>query len=276
MKRALVLLALVPVGASSAVAADRGIAIHGKLFEPERLTVVAGDTVTWTNHDAVTHDIAADDGSFASGALAPGESVSVTFSRPGRVHYLCTIHRYMRGEIDVFALSLSGPARPVPVGGRVVLRGLAPPGTGAVTIERREADGRWTPVARTDPDDTGAYRAELVATEPAVVRAVAGTLESAPVRLAVSARLDVVVRMRRGDVLVAVSAMPAQPGAPVAVQLYARERFAWAPAAHGRLNARSRARFALHLRRAHHLRAVLLAGSGGYAPATSPTVVVGP
>jgi hypothetical protein len=145
-----------------------------------------------------------------------------------------------------------------------------------VTIQRREADGRWTPVSTASPGNDGAYRVELVAAAPIVVRAVAGPLESRPVRVAVSAHLHVSARTQRRHVVVVVSAAPAQPRAPVALQLYARERFAWVSVASKRLDVQSRASFTLELGRPHHLRAVLLAGVGGYAPATSHVVVVRP
>jgi hypothetical protein len=250
--------------------------IHGKLFEPETLTVLVGESVSWTNHDSVHHDVEADDGSFDSGDLEPGGTFSATFARPGRVTYLCTIHRFMRGEVEVFALSLAGPDHPVPVGGRAVLRGLAPPESELVTIQRREPDGRWTPVSTAAPSGDGTYRVELVTDAPVVVRAVAGPLESRPVRITVSARLHVSARTRRGQVVIVVSAAPAQPRAPVALQLYARERFVWVSVARIRLDLRSRAGFTLDLGRPRHVRAVLLAGVGGYGPATSRAAVVRP
>ena len=75
--------------------------IHNLVYNPGTVTVAAGGTVTWTNRDAVTHTITADDGSFDSGLIAPGASWSHTFARPGRVAIHCTPHPFMHGTVVV-------------------------------------------------------------------------------------------------------------------------------------------------------------------------------
>lgn len=61
-------------------------------FEPEAITVVDGTTVTWTNSDNFTHNVRLlDDGGNVL-ALAPGESVSFTFSGSGEHRYDCSFH----------------------------------------------------------------------------------------------------------------------------------------------------------------------------------------
>ena len=52
-------------------------------FDPAALTVPAGATVTWTNAGNRPHTVTADDGSFDSGRLDPGEQFSQTV-RPAR------------------------------------------------------------------------------------------------------------------------------------------------------------------------------------------------
>ncbi len=70
-------------------------------FQPARLEVAAGTTITWTNRGQVTHSVTATDGTFDSGNIEPGERRSLTFSRAGTFPYHCTPHPFMRGVIVV-------------------------------------------------------------------------------------------------------------------------------------------------------------------------------
>src|SRR5918997_5012518 len=70
-------------------------------FEPGTLTVPAGATVTWTNAGNRPHTVTADDGSFDSGRLDPGEQFSQTFDQPGTFAYHCGFHPEMLGSIVV-------------------------------------------------------------------------------------------------------------------------------------------------------------------------------
>ena len=74
------------------------ISIEGFAFDPPRLEVAAGTTVTWTNRDPVPHTVTAEDGSFDSETLEPGQTFSVELG-PGPVSYVCRIHPEMRGEL---------------------------------------------------------------------------------------------------------------------------------------------------------------------------------
>src|SRR4051794_30997151 len=70
-------------------------------FEPGTLTVPAGTTVTWTNAGSRPHTVTADDGSFDSGRLDPGEQFSQTFDQAGTFTYHCGFHPDMQGSIVV-------------------------------------------------------------------------------------------------------------------------------------------------------------------------------
>ncbi|HET6837907.1 MAG TPA: cupredoxin family copper-binding protein [Gemmatimonadales bacterium] len=70
-------------------------------FEPARLEVQRGTTVTWTNQGQVIHTVTANDGSFDSGQIDSGAKGSITFSRPGTYEYHCTPHPFMRGVVVV-------------------------------------------------------------------------------------------------------------------------------------------------------------------------------
>jgi plastocyanin len=56
------------------------------------ITIKAGDTVTWENRGNEFHNATADDGTWASPSLRPGQSYSRTFTQPGEYRYTCTLH----------------------------------------------------------------------------------------------------------------------------------------------------------------------------------------
>lgn len=74
--------------------------IHGFGY-PYELHVAPGTTVTWVNQDAVTHDVAAFDGSWGSALFGQGQSYSHTFGAAGRYPYTCTVHPYMQAVVVV-------------------------------------------------------------------------------------------------------------------------------------------------------------------------------
>jgi plastocyanin len=61
-------------------------------FDPEVITVVDGTTVTWTNHDNFTHNVRLLDDGGVTLQLAPGESVTHTFTGVGEHRYDCSFH----------------------------------------------------------------------------------------------------------------------------------------------------------------------------------------
>ncbi len=74
-------------------------------YSPDNIAVVIGanNTIKWTNNDASPHTVTANDGSFYSGNMAPGETFTYTFSKPGVYEYHCTYHPWMVGTITVKA-----------------------------------------------------------------------------------------------------------------------------------------------------------------------------
>ncbi len=78
------------------------VVLENFAFVPPDLTVATGTTVTWTNHDDVSHTVSADDeNAFDSSALGQGMSFSVTAGAPGRYTYFCRIHPFMRATLTV-------------------------------------------------------------------------------------------------------------------------------------------------------------------------------
>lgn len=60
-------------------------------FEPRELRIRAGTTVAWRNRGINLHTSTSFDGLW-DGPLAPGESFSFTFARPGTYNYFCRQH----------------------------------------------------------------------------------------------------------------------------------------------------------------------------------------
>jgi plastocyanin len=77
------------------------VKIDNFVFSPERLTVKAGTTVTWINHDDIPHTVAAKDRAFKSKVMDTDESYSFAFSTPGEYSYFCSLHPHMTGTIVV-------------------------------------------------------------------------------------------------------------------------------------------------------------------------------
>jgi plastocyanin len=89
------------VGESAAPVATTDVTmVKSYRFDPEKISVAAGSTVTWTNDDNFTHTVQVD--GQADHEVEPGESVSIAFDRPGTYHYVCTLHsKDMEGEVIV-------------------------------------------------------------------------------------------------------------------------------------------------------------------------------
>ena len=69
-------------------------------FDPERIEIKAGQTVTWTNEDNFTHTVQVDGQD--DHKVERGQSFSITFDKPGTYHYICTLHSMdMEGEVIV-------------------------------------------------------------------------------------------------------------------------------------------------------------------------------
>ena len=72
---------------------------HG--LSPSRVRTKVGMPVTFTNKSTVAHVIAARDGSWKTSSIKPGESASLTVTRPGSYEYVCTDHPWTIGQLIV-------------------------------------------------------------------------------------------------------------------------------------------------------------------------------
>jgi alcohol dehydrogenase (cytochrome c) len=90
-----------------AIAARRSAQVPGVefmdeyAFVPTRARVRAGVSVKWTNYGVLPHTIVADDGSWATTEIMPGQSASVTISKPGSYVFFSREYPWSRGQIIV-------------------------------------------------------------------------------------------------------------------------------------------------------------------------------
>lgn len=104
---------LVPnLGPGPALAEDHKNEIRGLAFNPEEITIRAGDSVTWVNADSDRHHLLGD--GFESQDLPNGASFTTEFPEPAQLTYRCTIHTYMEGRIVV--LNPDGSVPPTTAG----------------------------------------------------------------------------------------------------------------------------------------------------------------
>jgi len=82
-------------------AADATIKIDNFTFDPPRLTVKAGTTVTWYNEDDIPHTVDSSQGKFKSAALDTDEKFEFKFSEPGEYPFFCRMHPKMTGKVIV-------------------------------------------------------------------------------------------------------------------------------------------------------------------------------
>jgi len=72
-------------------------------FKPQKVVVKPGTKVTWTNGDTTIHDVK-DTSPLAtpqSKDMAKGDTFSITYAQPGSYSYICGIHQYMTGSVEV-------------------------------------------------------------------------------------------------------------------------------------------------------------------------------
>jgi plastocyanin len=245
MRRSILTLAAAAALAAPATASadDFAISMPGKFFDPQRLTIVAGDQVSWRNADFVSHDIRATNGAFDSGPIGRQGVYLHRFESAGNYALVCSIHPFMTGQVDVLGATLSGPKTAVVDGESVTLAGRAPAGSGSVSLEEQGADGAWKPVASTTTAADGAFAFTMAAHETAAYRAVSAAGTSQPVTVNVSARVALDVHVHMGRVMV--ETKPASKGLVATLQIYSRERFTYRRIAHVKTDRKGMAEFRL-------------------------------
>jgi plastocyanin len=99
---------------------------QGMKFVPRLLVVTRGDSVKFTNHDGVAHNVySPDGGTYNLGSFKTGEERTQKFTSPGVFTQLCSVHPEMLGYVLV---SQNPYAAQVDAQGKYEIRGV-PPGT---------------------------------------------------------------------------------------------------------------------------------------------------
>jgi plastocyanin len=92
-----------PSGGGKAVA----VSMMNITFLPGSVTVPKGGTVRWTNDESLGHDVTKTAGpgpdfkSGPPGAMQRDDTFEQTFDTPGKIEYVCTVHKDMTGTITV-------------------------------------------------------------------------------------------------------------------------------------------------------------------------------
>lgn len=82
------------------------ITIQTFQFQPARLEVTPGSSVTWTNNDDIEHTVTEGapekrTGMFNTALNGKGKTASFTFTKVGTYGFFCDRHNFMHGEIVV-------------------------------------------------------------------------------------------------------------------------------------------------------------------------------
>jgi plastocyanin len=87
--------------AAPAHAATVHVQIKSTGFVPKTITINHGDSVSWKNVDTKSHQVVANDGSFASPIIGAGKTYTHTFTAAGTFRYHDALHPSLTGTIKV-------------------------------------------------------------------------------------------------------------------------------------------------------------------------------
>ncbi len=70
-------------------------------YMPSTVNISVGGKVTWKNVDSAAHTATAIDSSFDTSLVNAGASASNTFNTAGTYPYMCILHPWMKGTVNV-------------------------------------------------------------------------------------------------------------------------------------------------------------------------------
>lgn len=91
--------AALPAAAAPAVR----VRIRKFAFDPDTVSIKAGERIEWVNEDFAPHTATEADHSWDTGELGKGGTASVLFETPGTHSYYCVYHPHMKARIIVTA-----------------------------------------------------------------------------------------------------------------------------------------------------------------------------
>jgi plastocyanin len=270
------LAAAVSLVLPAAAAADTTtITMPGKYFDPPRSTAVAGDQVVFRNNDLVMHNVRIGAGLFISGPMARFTSWSPRIDRPGAYPFICTLHAFMSGNLDVYAATASASPGSVLAGEPLKLSGRTSAGTAHVGVEQSVSGGAWSAVgAGATPAPDGTYEVAVPAVEGASYRVSTPVGPGQEVTPQVTARVDLhlMVERRRGHTTVMAHTMPATTGFTATLELYSRWHYRWRAKRKAKLDSHGVASFRLPASRRAYARVALRRRARGPALVYSDVV----
>jgi plastocyanin len=94
---------LLGAAVAAALAAEHTIHQKGKVFSAPEITIKKGDTLVFLNDDNITHNVLSTTpgNDFNLGAIGPGRSTPVTFTKASTVDIICAIHPGMKMQVKV-------------------------------------------------------------------------------------------------------------------------------------------------------------------------------
>ncbi|MDP7042999.1 MAG: alpha-amylase family glycosyl hydrolase [Candidatus Thalassarchaeaceae archaeon] len=103
---ALMLLSILPVltvDAGESKSSTHAVDIQNFAFNPQDITIIVGDSITWTNQDSSSHTATSTSGpaSFDSGNMQSSSVFTYTFTASGTYNYECSFHPSMTGSVTV-------------------------------------------------------------------------------------------------------------------------------------------------------------------------------
>ena len=143
------------------VASEEGyvsIAMQDNVFRPEIIRVPVGSQVEWHNDGGNVHNVVADDGSYDSGNLEPGQEFTQAFNESGVYTFTCTLHG-VPGVGGMIGTIVVGDV-PIPTEHGDVGRGREPVPTNEPSALDRLAQER--PAAAPTQAQVGAERSQQI------------------------------------------------------------------------------------------------------------------
>ena len=92
-----------PATSNTPSAGGPQVTMKNLAFVPTSIGAKVGQTVSFSNNDSAPHNVTYVSGPkfTSSGTLSPGQSFSFKVTQAGTIHYVCTIHPFMKGTIVV-------------------------------------------------------------------------------------------------------------------------------------------------------------------------------